>query len=251
MTLRRAAILLGVASSIAIPAMPASGAVDRQVILVVAPGLPFEDALREPLVGELARSGGIGLLTTSGEAEAEAAAAAGLPVAFHSGGIDHHRGAGWPSFYLEEHVWNGNVMAAAALSLVCEGVFENVPDLQVVFVEGGVTWCGPLMWALDNAWAMLREEVPHLRRRPSEYIREHVWFTTQPIEEPDDPRHVVQALEHMAMGDRVMFATDYPHWDYDAPARALPRAIGAELRAKIFASNACRLYGLPRDARRA
>ena len=37
-----------------------------------------------------------------------AAADAGLPVALHTGGNEMHKGAGWPSYYLEMHVWNGN-----------------------------------------------------------------------------------------------------------------------------------------------
>jgi predicted TIM-barrel fold metal-dependent hydrolase len=48
-----------------------------------------------------------------------AAVEAGLPVAIHTAGIERHRGAGWPSYYLEEHVWNGNVMAAGTISMVC------------------------------------------------------------------------------------------------------------------------------------
>ena len=38
--------------------------------------------------------------------------------------------------------------------------------------------------------ARLRIETPHVKRPPSEYVREHVWFTTQPIEEPDHPQHL-------------------------------------------------------------
>ncbi len=36
------------------------------------------------------------------------------------------------------------------------------------------------------------------------------------------------------MDDRIMFATDYPHWDFDSPGQALPRALGDELRGKIL-----------------
>ena len=39
-----------------------------------------------------------------------------------------------------------------------------------------------------------------------------------------------------------MFATDYPHWDFDAPDRALPSFLKSELRRKILAENARELY---------
>jgi predicted TIM-barrel fold metal-dependent hydrolase len=176
----------------------------------------------------------------------EAAVEAGLHVAYHAGGIEQHRGAGWPSYYIEQHVWSGNVMAAAAISLLVEGVFDHLPELNVVLEEAGVTWGAPVMWSLDSGWSLLRDEVPHLKRPPSEYFREHVWFTTQPIEEPDDPEDLVRGIRHMGMEDRIMFATDYPHWDFDAPGQALPRALPGELRAKILAGNASELYRLPR-----
>jgi predicted TIM-barrel fold metal-dependent hydrolase len=76
-------------------------------------------------------------------------------------------------------------------------------------------------------------------------IREHVWFTTQPIEEPDDPQDFVRMLEHGQLTDRLLFATDYPHWDFDSPAQALPPSVPRDLRRKILAGTACELYGLP------
>jgi uncharacterized protein len=48
----------------------------------------------------------------------------------------------------------------------------------------------------------------------------------------------------VGMDDRLMFATDYPHWAFDSPGQALPRALGDELRGKIFGANAARLYRL-------
>jgi predicted TIM-barrel fold metal-dependent hydrolase len=91
-----------------------------------------------------------------------------------------------------------------------------------------------------------RHRAAKLRRPPSEYVREHFWFTTQPIEEPDDPEHLAVAFDALGMVDRIMFSSDYPHWDFDAPGQALPRSISKEDKAKIFAGNACGLYDLPR-----
>jgi predicted TIM-barrel fold metal-dependent hydrolase len=173
----------------------------------------------------------------------DAAAQAGLPLVAHTGGLENHRGAGWPSYYLEAHVFYANAMIELATSFVAEGVFQRFPDLQVVLVEAGISWSGPLMWSMDAAWSAMREDVAHLDRKPSEIFREHFWFTTQPIEEPDDPQQLIAALEFTGMTDRIMFASDYPHWDFDSPAMVLPRAVPKELRAKIMAGNACRLYG--------
>jgi predicted TIM-barrel fold metal-dependent hydrolase len=46
------------------------------------------------------------------------------------------------------------------------------------------------------------------------------------------------------MTDRIIFSTDYPHWDFDAPGQALPRALAPDVRAAILGENAVRLYGL-------
>jgi predicted TIM-barrel fold metal-dependent hydrolase len=175
----------------------------------------------------------------------KAAAAAGLPVASHLGGYDPHRGTGWPSYYIEEHVGYALGMESQLLNMVCDGLFEDVPDLKLVLTECGVTWVVALRWALDGAYEQLRGEVPHLTRRPSEYVDEHVYFTTQPIDEPAEPKHLPQAVEHGRLRDRLLFSTDYPHWDFDAPTQALPRTFSAGTREQIFAGNACRLYGLP------
>jgi len=43
-----------------------------------------------------------------------------------------------------------------------------------------------LSWRLDKHWNRMRDEVPHVKRPPSEYIKEHIWFSTQPMEEPPD-----------------------------------------------------------------
>jgi hypothetical protein len=129
-------------------------------------------------------------------------------------------------------------------SLLCEGVFERFSNLKVVLIEGGIGWLAPLMWRLDRAWRLLRSEAPSLTRLPSELVREHVWVTTQPMDEPPRPRDFDAMLEQLDMDDHILFATDYPHWDFDAPDRALPSTLPAGVRDAILRGNAHALYRL-------
>ena len=118
----------------------------------------------------------------------EAAAAHGLPVAHPHRRVRPHHGTGWPSYYLEEHAgYRSQSFQTQLINMVCEGLFEAVPDLRVVLTEGGFTWMLAAAPGARLAWKRLRDEIPRAERRPSEVIHEHVWLTTQPIEEPDDP----------------------------------------------------------------
>jgi predicted TIM-barrel fold metal-dependent hydrolase len=178
----------------------------------------------------------------------EAAVRNGLPVGIHFGGGRGHNpltASGWPSFYVEDHTAMAQAFQAQVVSLVVEGVFEELPTLRVVLIEGGFGWLPSLMWRMDKHWARLADEVPHLMRPPSAYVREHIWVTTQPIEEPPDPRDLLAVFDNMGGTDRIMFSTDYPHWDFDDPGRALRVKLPSEARAQIFGGNALALYGLP------
>ena len=162
----------------------------------------------------------------------------------HVGGTpgNRYRGSGAPSYYLEQHVWLHMPVERLAMSLICEGVFDQYPRLRVALVEACLTWAGPLQWAMDAAYEVAGADAPRLRKLPSEYFREHFWLSTQPIEEPDNPRHLAQSIEFAQMTDRVMFSSDYPHWDFDSPVKALPAAMPAAMRSKIMGENATRLY---------
>jgi predicted TIM-barrel fold metal-dependent hydrolase len=175
-----------------------------------------------------------------------AAQSAGLPIGVHVnsvGGGYASTGSGWPSYYLQDHHINVHSFQAQVASLALEGVFERFPRLRMVMIEGGFAWLPALCWRLDRHWARMRDEVPECRRPPSEYIREQLWFTTQPVEEPEQPEHLRDTLNWIGW-DRLMFATDYPHWDYDDPAAAFKIAMSEQERAMIFRENACAVYGL-------
>jgi predicted TIM-barrel fold metal-dependent hydrolase len=180
----------------------------------------------------------------------EAAQEMGLPVAIHPGA--EGRGvsgaptpSGYPTRYMEWHnILPINYMAHIN-SLVCEGVFEKFPRLTFVAIEGGIAWLPHLMWRMDKNYKGLRDSTPWLKRLPSEYIVDHVRLTTQPIEEPKNPEHLVQIFQMIQAEKTVMFSSDYPHWDNDNPSLALPR-MPKSMKRRILAGTAAELYGLDR-----
>lgn len=178
----------------------------------------------------------------------EAAVRQDLCVAFHLSGpaglMGEPNSAGWPQSYLEFRSQHPLSFQAQLISMVCSGLFERFSDLRVVMVEGGFAWVPGTMWRLDQSWRAMRSELPWLRRRPSDYIRDHVRFTTQPFEEPDSPRQIGHLIEMMGSEELLLFSTDYPHWDFDSPDAAVPRALGPDLRRKIFGANALAFYDL-------
>ena len=79
-------------------------------------------------------------------------------------------------------------------------------------------------------------------------MREHFWFTTQPIEEPErleDTASVYEMLEESGFGDRLMFSSDYPHWDFDSPHESVPETFPIDRRRRILGQNASRLFKIP------
>ncbi len=175
----------------------------------------------------------------------EAAERHGFPVAMHVFGASGHpfTGAGWPSYYIEESSGHSTSCQTVVTSLVIEGVFERFPRLKVVIVEGGFGWLPALTWRLDRLYERMRSEVPHLKRKPSEYIREHIWVTSQPMEEPENRRHLFDTIEWIGW-DRILFASDYPHWDFDDPFRAFPAGMPRERHNQILTGNARAVYRL-------
>ena len=75
-------------------------------------------------------------------------------------------------------------------------------------------------------------------------MRQNFWVSTQPMEEPENPEDLRRILSWIGW-DRVLFATDYPHWDFDDPAFALPLRIGETQRRQFFLENAKALYRQP------
>ncbi len=174
----------------------------------------------------------------------EAAEEAGLPVGIHAFGYGGNpiTAAGWPSYYTEEMVGHAQASQAGLASLVFEGVLARHPALKVVLIEGGFGWLPALSWRMDKVWQRLGSETPLLTRPPSSYVRDQVWLTTQPIEEPDPPEALRDLIGWIGW-DKLIFATDYPHWDFDDPNQALKLRISEAEREAFFIGNARKVWG--------
>ncbi|MGC2810897.1 MAG: amidohydrolase family protein [Bradyrhizobium sp.] len=175
----------------------------------------------------------------------QAAEEAGLPIGVHAFGFGGNpiTASGWPSYYIEEMVGHSQCQQTALASIVLEGVFERHPKLKMVMIEAGFGWAPSLSWRLDKSWQRMRGEVPHVKRPPSEYIRDHIYWTTQPMEDPERRDHLFDVIDWVGW-DRLLFATDYPHWDYDEPSRVLPAGVSETNREAFYLGNARKLYGL-------
>jgi len=81
---------------------------------------------------------------------------------------------------------------------------------------------------------------------PSEYFARHVWVTTQPLEISPQKENVVDLLRSMSLEDRLVYSSDYPHWDADE-IDYLSTRLPSDWHRRIFLDNACRLYGWSAD----
>jgi uncharacterized protein len=107
----------------------------------------------------------------------------GMPISFHAGyhwddpslktvnrflGM-HALGFAWPNIV---HCTNW----------ILNGIPVRFPKLKVIWIESGIAWAPFLMQRLDDQFLMRPSEAPHLKRLPSEYMQDHCWYTTQPME---------------------------------------------------------------------
>jgi predicted TIM-barrel fold metal-dependent hydrolase len=166
-----------------------------------------------------------------------------LPIGVHAGSTYRHAptAIGWPSYYVEDYIAQSAAFENQLHSMIAEGVFAKFPGLKVVAIESGLTWLSGYIWRADKTWKGVRAEVPWVTRPPSEFVRDHVRFTVQPIDAADEREAILRLMDHLRSDELFLFSTDYPHWQFDGDA-ALPPGISDELARKIFSENALATY---------
>src|SRR5262249_24418460 len=135
---------------------------------------------------------------------------------------------------------------ANLVDMVTTGVPVRFPNLRVASFETGVSWVPFLINRLDKEYLEKRREVPFLTARPSHYLKK-MYYATQPIEEPEDLRDIATLVSLYQGEDTTVFASDWPHHDFDHPMKVYQVPFTPEVRRKIFGENALHLFKI--DAR--
>ena len=172
----------------------------------------------------------------------------GLSLAFHSGpnwGEPVFRGC---NRFISVHALGFsfyNILHCT--NWVINGMGERFPKLPVIWIESGLAWIPFLMQRLDHEYMMRPSEAPLLKKKPSDYMRD-MFYSTQPMEIQD-----MEALETtfrmMNAETQLMYASDYPHWDFDLPSTIydLP-FLSEKAKHNILGGNAARTFKLePRN----
>ena len=174
---------------------------------------------------------------------------AGMPLGFHAGPtwedqwmrqLDRFIGVHALSFVLCNMVHLTN--------WVLHALPERFPDLNVVWIESGVAWVPFMMQRLDNEYLMRSSEAPGLKKLPSDYIRE-MYFTSQPLER-HNMKLLQSTMEAINAETQLLYASDWPHWDFDAPASIwdLP-FLSDKAKRNILGDNANRIFKLAPEHR--
>ena len=168
-----------------------------------------------------------------------------LPVSCHLGRGLHEQlpmpPVGFPSYNHDFMVTYSLLAANQVMSMVFDGLFERFPTLKIILVEHAFNWILPLMWRLDAIYEARKSDIPEIKRKPSEYIKDHIKFTTQPLDYPEDKLELTKAFEWMEADKILMFSSDYPHWTFDDP-RWLVKHLPEGMRDAVMHLNGIETY---------
>ena len=168
----------------------------------------------------------------------------GLTLGFHAG--PNWGGDGYVSQlnrFLTMHAISFSLCNMVHLSnWVMNGLCERFPDLPVVWIESGIAWLAFMTQRLDNEYLMRSSEAPALKKLPSEYIAD-MYYTSQPIERTN-MKLLEATFDAFNANTQLMYASDWPHWDFDAPSTIwdLP-FLDEQAKRNILGLNAKRVFG--------
>ncbi len=169
----------------------------------------------------------------------------GLPLAFHAATNWLDQSMAITNRFISAHALGFTWFNIVHLTnWIVNALPERFPKLKTIWIESGLAWVPFLMQRLDNEYMMRSSEVPSLRRKPSDYMRE-MFFTTQPMEMVANKTMLEETFKMMNAETQLLYASDYPHWDMDLPSTIydLP-FLSEQAKRNILGENARKLFKL-------
>lgn len=117
------------------------------------------------------------------------------------------------------------------------------PNLKIAFTEGGIAWVPSIMRSMDKDYAERQRQGPYLTDQSSAYFK-RVFFATQPMEEPENLKSLASLIPLFAGENSVMFASDWPHHDFDHPSTVVQNPLADDVQWNIMGGNELRLLSL-------
>jgi uncharacterized protein len=131
----------------------------------------------------------------------------------------------------------------AMVTLIRAGVMERHPSLRFGFMESNCGWLPYWLERMDSNYKQIGWQAPEVKRPPSEYFQRQCAITCEADEE------AVGAVADLVGDDRIMWASDYPHYDSEFPGAVQEMferdSLTEERKVKIMASNADAFFRLP------
>lgn len=170
----------------------------------------------------------------------------GKPIAFHAGYHWQDPSLATVNTFLGMHAlgfaWCNIVHMT---NWVLNGIPERFPNLKSLWIESGLAWIPFVMQRLDDQYLMRQSEAPLLTKMPSEYMNTNCWYSCQPLEK-SSTTGLKATLEMMKAETQLLYASDWPHFDFDAPRVIYDIDFLTEQQKKrILGLNAAELFGLP------
>ena len=120
---------------------------------------------------------------------------------------------------------------------------ERFPELDVLWMEGGLAWVLWVNQRIDSEYRMRSSEVPGLKKLPSEYLRD-MYYTSQPLE-AGDTYLLEQTMKAIDAANQVIYASNYPLPDMDIPSVIWDlEFLDEQQKRNILGENARNLFNL-------
>ncbi len=165
-----------------------------------------------------------------------------VPVSFHAGGGRFAEDRFTDAYAIAHTIAFPMDIMFGLTTVLCGGVLERFPKLRVAMLEAGCGFLPYYLERLDEHFEKRGDEMP-IKRAPSETFAEGRCLVSC---EPEE-KSLAWVTDSLG-ADKILYASDYPHWDcgYPDSVRAIADRpeLADDVKRAILSDNARRLYSL-------